>query len=150
MRISCPKCKSRKLRRYGRLIHYCSVCGSIYRKSSSNTLERMNVEPVSDCSVYPEVILYATFPHCDCGVQAYIRTGEPNGGILGSRYCPNHNVIIIEEHWEPKDLETIAEETAEIIDHETLHWILCRDFSENTSLSLDSDEVFDFLETTSK
>ncbi len=133
----CPHCKGGKLRLYGSRILHCSLCGSIYQKSSSDALIRLNVNPASNLSEYPEVILYFDFRYCDCSVQAYIETGMLNGGVFGSRYCPKHNVIIIEGFWEPDELASIAQITIEIINHETLHWILCRDFDESTSLWFD-------------
>lgn len=143
--LICPYCRSGGLRLYGRFILYCSSCGSIYRRSSSDVLEKLNVEPVSDRSSYPEVMLYSTFPYCDCSVRAYIERGGSNGGIFGSRYCPKHNVITLEGFWRHEELGAIAEEAVEIINHETLHWILCRDFDESASMSLDNEAVSAFI-----
>ncbi len=141
----CPNCKGRRLRLHGPKILHCSLCGSIYLKSSSVALKRLNVDPADSCSEYPDVIFCSDFPYCDCSLQAYIETGMPNGGIFGPRYCPKHNVIILEVLLRPDDIPSIAEITVEIINHETLHWILCRDFGESVSTSFDKPRARNFV-----
>jgi hypothetical protein len=132
----CPHCKGGELVRCGGQIVYCASCESIYRHMPTSTaLQRLNVEPVSDRSAYPEVIVQPTFPYCDCQVREYIE--NPGVMSIGPRYCPEHNVIALQSIFEPEDLETIAETAAYLINHETLHWILCRHPSESVSKSLD-------------
>lgn len=88
-------------------------------------LEVMKTTPVNDRSSYPDVTLEADDPYCDCW--------DPHKMSYGPHYCPKHNVIIIQPLMIPKDPETITY----IINHETLHWLLCRDVSESASDGLD-------------
>jgi len=86
-------------------------------------------------SSYPEVIVESMGPYCDCRLQKYLE--NPGGMCIGPHYCPKHKVIILEGIYMPEDLETIPETAVYLINHETLHWLLCRYFDESTSRSLD-------------
>ena len=134
--IACPYCWSQILESWcqGQMF-YCSSCGSIYRHiSSSSELERLNVDPIVNRSSYPEVIVEFTSQYCDCRLVDYFE--NPVVTSFGTRYCPKHNVIILEV-FRQEDLEDVAKMTVLLINHETLHWILCRHLSESISLSLD-------------
>ena len=83
---------------------------------------------------YPIVIVDPSPPYCDCRQKEY----EMYGGFCsGCCYCPEHNVIIMENLFMSKDPTVRFEETIEIIDHETMHWIFCKDFSKSISLKFD-------------
>jgi len=90
---------------------------------------KVNATPVNGRSSYPAVTLEATAPYCDCW--------NPVTKAYGPHYCPKHNVIIIQPLLIPKNPNTIAETIIYILNHETLHWVLCRDFGENLSQGLD-------------
>jgi hypothetical protein len=127
----------------GGQIDYCARCGSIYKHlSRSPGLERLNVEPVSDRSAYPEVIVQPIFPYCDCQVREYLENLVME---IGPRYCPKHNVIVLQGIYEPEDLKTIAEMVVYLVNHETLHWILCKRLSESVSKSFDRTQPIDPL-----
>jgi len=132
--VTCPYCRRGKLSQFGHF-YDCPLCGSIYRQFSNFPgLERLNVNPVSNISSYPEVIIDPETPYCDCRVKEYLKTAAID---IGPQYCPRHNVIVVEGLFDSKDLEKIAEVTVFVINHETLHWILCKNFDESTSLNLD-------------
>lgn len=135
--LDCPHCKDGKLRCVGNecMLLCCSSCESVFQQSStSSSLKRLNVEPVSDLSPYPEVTLISETPYCDCVLKEYLETFSLH---IGPAYCPKHNVIIVHLLLEPEQIERIEEVTIEIINHETLHWILCRDVGNNVSHDLD-------------
>ena len=141
---TCPHCKKGLDRRFGSSILDCSSCGRIYHyRSASLGLEQLSVEPVNDLSLYPEITTESAAPYCDCELKEYLKTAIM---CFGPHYCPTHNVIIIQGLFEPSELATIAEVTVSILNHETLHWVLYKNFEETISLSLDNDTVFDFVE----
>ncbi len=72
---------------------------------------------------------------------------HPEWCLFGPHYCPKHNVIVLETFFlEDEDQKSIPELTIQIINHETLHWILCKDFGESVSAVF--DEITD--DTTSE
>jgi len=85
-------------------------------------------------SNYPEVIVNPSLPYCDCRQKEF---DEYGGFCVGPSYCPKHNVIIVENLFMFKDETKEFEEMIEIINHETIHWILCKEFSESVSLKFD-------------
>lgn len=84
---------------------------------------------------YPEVTIDASGVFCDCRLREYLETSIMSQ--FGPHYCLLHNAIVVEGIFEPKDLATIEELTLYIINHETTHWLLCREFDESVSDKLD-------------
>lgn len=80
---------------------------------------------------YPEVIIDPFSPYCDCREKEFRKYAIIG---YGPHYCPKHNVIILECFFLPKDPEEIFEIAIEIVNHETMHWIFCKVFSESISL----------------
>jgi hypothetical protein len=142
--IACPRCKTGKLENATGVFFMCSRCGDIYHKSPALGWERLTVDPVSDLSSYPEVVVNPAPPYCDCQLREYLET---RGSHIGPSYCPKHNVISVGGMYDQKDLQNIDKVTVNVIVHETLHWILGRIFGEPASYWLDSDTVSKFLET---
>lgn len=91
---------------------------------------------------YPEVIIHSAPPYCDCRQKEY---GKYASFIFSLHYCAEHNVIVMELPFFPKD-EDIFQITIQIIDHETLHWILEKIFGEPVSLALDNSSVLNFIQ----
>jgi hypothetical protein len=142
--IDCPRCKTGKLEKATGVFFLCSRCGDIYRKSPTLGLERLTVDPVSDHSSYPEVVVNPDPPYCDCRLREYLKT---SGSCIGPSYCPKHNIISVGGMYGPEDIENIDKVTVYVIVHETLHWVLGKIFGEPASYWLDSDTVSNFLET---
>ncbi|MGO8805236.1 MAG: hypothetical protein ACLQO7_01340 [Candidatus Bathyarchaeia archaeon] len=139
----CPHCKSGSLIRETKVYFSCSKCVSIYRDSPFNGLKRVNVDPVSDVSSYPEITLLAEPPYCDCELKEYLKTMMYN---YGPKYCQKHNVISLGGTYEPKDLENIDKETKYVLLHETLHWVLGKFICESASFWLDNENVSEFID----
>ena len=139
----CPHCKSGSLIRETKAYFSCSKCDSIYRDSPSEGLKRVNVDPTSDVSSYPEIILLAEPPYCDCELKEYLKTMIID---YGPRYCPEHNVISLAGMYDTKDLEKIDKETEYVLLHESLHWVLGKFVCELASFWLDNENVSDFID----
>lgn len=136
--LTCPHCNGEELSWCGRYLLYCPRCESIFGKQASSGLERLNVEPVRDLTSYPEVIVEPTLPYCDCQFRELIETA---GTGIGPHFCSRHNAIVLQGLYGAEDLEALAESAIYIINHETIHWILSKDFGESTSSSLDNVPV---------
>jgi len=141
--IACPRCKTGKLENATGVFFLCSRCGDIYRKSSPLGWERLTVDPVSDLSSYPEVVVNP-IPYCDCQLREYLET---RGSHIGPSYCPKHNVISVGGMYGPEDIKNIDKVAVYVLVHETLHWLLGRIFGEPASYWLDTDTVSKLLET---
>ena len=139
----CPHCKSGSLVRETRVYFSCSKCGSIYYNSPSEGLKRVNVDPTSDVSTYPEITLLAEPPYCDCELKEYLKTLVYQ---YGPRYCPKHNIISLAGMYSPKNLEKIDKATECVILHESLHWVLGKFVCEQASFWLDNKNVSDLID----
>ncbi len=139
----CPDCKSGSLIRETKVFFSCSKCDSIYRDSPSKGLKRINVDPVSDVSSYPEITFLAEPPYCDCELKEYLKTMVYN---YGPKYCREHNVISLGGMYESKDLEIIDKETEYVLLHESLHWVLGKFVCESASFWLDNENVSEFID----
>lgn len=122
----------------------CSNCGSIYRFSSSKGWIRLNVDPATDTSAYPEVTLIAKPPYCDCELKEYL---ESMFRRYGPEYCSVHNVIVVGGIFDtknpPENIDEIAQYT---LMHETLHWVLGNFVCEQASFWLDNESVTKFID----
>ena len=139
----CPHCKSGSLIRETKTYFSCSKCDSIYRDSTSKGLKRVNVDPVTDVSSYPEIILLAEPPYCDCELKEYLKTMVSH---FGPNYCREHNVISLGGMYDPKNLENIDKETEYVLLHESLHWVLGKFVCEQASFWLDNESVSEFID----
>ena len=83
---------------------------------------------------YPEVIIDPAPPYCDCRKKEVAEYGSFD---VGPHYCPKHNVIIMENLFLPKIPEVTFQLVIEIVNHETMHWIVGNFFGEQASLGLD-------------
>ncbi len=92
---------------------------------------------------YPEVITDPAPPYCDCREKEYAEYGSFE---VGPHYCPKHNVIVMENLFLPKDPEDTFQSVIEIVNHETLHWIVGKILGDPASFGLDEPRVFDFIE----
>ena len=138
-RRTCPQCHVGTLEPHRDLL-FCEQCGSLYQHPSVTAalfskLRKQYVEPVSDLSDYPTVaVKYES--HCDCNLREAIE--RPGGGQFGPHYCPKHNVIFLETFFlDSEEQKSIPEVIVQVIVHETLHWVLCKDFGESVSAGLD-------------
>ncbi len=141
--IICPHCKSGSLIRETKVYFSCSKCDSIYRNSLSRGLDRLNVDPVSNVSSYPEIILLAEPPYCDCELKEYLKTMIID---FGPHYCPEHNVISLGGRYGSDDLENIDKVTEYVLFHESLHWVLGKFVCEQASFWLDDEGVSEFID----
>ena len=60
---------------------------------------------------------------------------DPYFSMVGVRYCPKCNTIILFGAVLIKDI--IEEKIERIIEHESIHWLLCNLISEDASLGFD-------------
>jgi len=67
---------------------------------------------------YPEVIIDPAPLYCNCREKEYAEYGSFN---VRPRYCPKHNVIIMENLFLPKNSDDSFQSIIEIVNHETLH-----------------------------
>jgi hypothetical protein len=141
-RTRCPRCSEIMDSDFRDHYFLCSKCEDVYRKSTSSGLEKITVEPAEDVSSYPEVVLMAHPPFCDCEIKEYFKSCISH---LGPEYCEKHNVISVGGMFEPKHLENIDKIAIEIITHETLHWILGVTVGEPASHWLDQSSVQEAL-----
>ena len=57
---------------------------------------------------------------------------------IGARYCEKCNFVILFFPHYKKDFREIEENIVDILNHETLHWILLKEISEDACLALDA------------
>jgi hypothetical protein len=122
----------------------CPKCDDLYYMSKQSRLEKRTVNPSTDLSQYPEVVVEARPPFCDCEVRLYLETlgiqvGPP-------RYCEIHNVISLAALYSPKDVENIDKAAVAVLIHESLHWLLGWFVCKSASYWLDNHTVYEFLE----
>ena len=139
---ACPRCKTGKLEYVPANFFLCSECGEIYRESPSG-FKRLTVDPVSDLSSYPEVVVDPYPPFCDCRLREYL---EYFFFRVGAGYCPKHNVISVGAMYGPKNVERMDKITESLMLQETLHWLLGRTFGEPASYWLENETVSKLLE----
>ena len=90
----------------------------------------------NDKILYPEIVVDSPIC-CDCKIKDY--NENPGLVLIGPYYCPKHNVINLEVILYVADSAKIIEdEVVSILNHETIHWILCKDFNEEISMKFDS------------
>lgn len=143
IRLRCPRCKVGKLENPAGNFFLCSKCKEIYRKSPMLGLERLTVDPVSDLSSYPNVVVDPESPYCHCRLLEYLETA---GTQLGPSYCSKHNIISIGGMYGSECIDSIDKVAEYIILHETIHWVLSKILGEPASDWLDNEGVSKFLE----
>jgi hypothetical protein len=121
----------------------CPKCNDIYSMSRLSGLEKRTVEPATDLSQYPEVVIEAEPPFCDCEVRLYLET---LGISVAPRYCEIHNVISLAALYSSKHVENIDKVAVELLVHESLHWLLGWFVCESASYWFDNHTVYEFLE----